>query len=78
MQFLGLNSKHFGIGASYSMCECVKTKNAYYNGVWNGAVWWILVMDLADLLGIAGMKHQEVESSKRGKTGILEYVDAWI
>ena len=33
MQFLGLNSKHFSISASYSMCECVKTKNAYYYGV---------------------------------------------
>ena len=73
MQFLGLNSKHFSISASYSICECVKTKNAYYNGVRNdlklemcsfamnfnnGAVWWILVMDLADLSGIAGMQHQ--------------------
>ena len=64
------------------MCECVKTKNAYYNGVRNdlklevcsfvmnfnnGAVWWILVMDLADLLGITGLQRQEVESTKGEK-----------
>ena len=76
MQFLGLNSKHF------TMCEYVKTKNAYYNGVRNdlklemcsfvmnfnnGAMWWILVMGLADLSGIAGMQRQEFESTKGGK-----------
>ena len=64
------------------MCECVKTKNAYYNGVRNdlklemcsfamnfnnGAVWWILVMSLADLSGIAGMQRQEFESTKGGE-----------
>ena len=64
------------------MCECVKTKNAYYNGVRNdlklemcsfvlnfnnGAVWWILVMGLADLSGIADIQHQELESTKGGK-----------
>ena len=82
MQFLGLNSKHFSISASYSMCECVKTMNAYYYGVRsdlklemcsfvmsfnNGAVWQILVMDLADLSGIAGMQHQQFESTKGEK-----------
>ena len=49
------------------MFECLKTKNAYYNGVRNGAVWWILVMGLAALLQIEGMIHQEIESTKGGK-----------